>query len=89
MLKREWGAESNGKLPHLLILSKSVTLVSEFDVEDLPLRRTATLVPIYRPIPIVLYGCETWSLTLSEEHRLWMFENKIRLFRKVFSARGR
>jgi hypothetical protein len=26
---------------------------------------------------IVLYGCETWSLTLKEEHRLTMFENSV------------
>jgi hypothetical protein len=25
-------------------------------------------------LPVVLYGCETWSLTLREEHRLRMFE---------------
>ena len=45
MLKREWGAESNGKLPHLSIPSKTVTWVPEFAVEDLPLSRTAALVP--------------------------------------------
>ena len=45
MLKIEWGAESNGKLPHLFIASKTATLIPEFAVEDLPLGRTATLVP--------------------------------------------
>ena len=45
MLKREWGAESNGKLSHLFIPSKTATLVPEFAVEDLPLERTAVLVP--------------------------------------------
>ena len=45
MLKREWGAESNGKLPHLFIPSKTATLVPEFAVEDLPLSRTTALVP--------------------------------------------
>ena len=44
MLEREWGAESNGKLPHLFIPSKTATLVPEFTVEDLPLSRTAALV---------------------------------------------
>ena len=43
--KEEWGAESNGKLLHLFIPSKTATLVPEFAVEDLPLGRTATLVP--------------------------------------------
>ena len=36
MLKREWGAESNGKLLHLFIPSKTATLVPEFAVKDLP-----------------------------------------------------
>src|SRR5215472_6263405 len=35
-------------------------------------------IKIYRSIilPVVLYGCETWSLTLREEHRLRVFENR-------------
>jgi hypothetical protein len=28
-------------------------------------------------LPVILYGCETWSLTLMEEHRLRVFENKV------------
>ena len=45
MLKREWGSESNGKLPHLSIPSKTATWVSEFTVENLPLSRTTAMVP--------------------------------------------
>ena len=41
MVKREWSAESNGKLMHLFIPSKTATLVPDFAVEDLPLVRTA------------------------------------------------
>jgi hypothetical protein len=35
-------------------------------------------IKVYRTIilPVVLYGCETWSLTLREERRLRMFENR-------------
>jgi hypothetical protein len=35
-------------------------------------------IRIYKTIilPVVLYGCETWSLTLREEHRLRVFENR-------------
>ena len=33
-------------------------------------------------MPVVLYGCETWSLTLREEHKLKLFENRV--LRKVF-----
>jgi hypothetical protein len=34
---------------------------------------------VYRTIilPVVLYGCETWSLTLREEHRLRVSENRV------------
>jgi len=34
-------------------------------------------IKIYRTIilPVVLYGCETWSLTLREERKLRVFEN--------------
>ena len=45
MLKREWGAESDGNLPHLFIPGKPAILVPEFAVEGLHLDRTATLVP--------------------------------------------
>ena len=45
MLKREWVAESNGKLPHLFNPSKTATLVPEFAMEDLPLDRNAALMP--------------------------------------------
>jgi hypothetical protein len=36
-------------------------------------------VKIYKSIilPAVLYGCKTWSLTLREEHRLRVFENRV------------
>jgi hypothetical protein len=28
-------------------------------------------------LPVVLYGCGSWSLTLREEHRLRVFENRV------------
>jgi hypothetical protein len=28
-------------------------------------------------LPVLLYGCETWSVTLKEEHRLRVFENRV------------
>ena len=44
-------------------------------------------IKIYRTIilPIVLYGCETWSLTLREERKLRVFENMV--FRRIFGPR--
>ena len=35
--------------------------------------------------PIVLYGCETWSLTLREERKLRVFENMV--LRRIFGLR--
>jgi hypothetical protein len=44
-------------------------------------------VNIYRTIilPVVLYGCETWLLTLREERRLRLFENRV--LRRVFGPK--
>jgi hypothetical protein len=28
-------------------------------------------------VSVILYGCETWSLTLREEHRLRVFDNRV------------
>jgi hypothetical protein len=45
-------------------------------------------IKIYKTIilSVVLYGCETWSLTLREEHRLRMFENRV--LRRIFGPKG-
>jgi hypothetical protein len=44
-------------------------------------------IRIYRTIilPVVLYGCETWSLTLKEERRLRVFENRV--LRRIFGSK--
>jgi len=44
-------------------------------------------IKIYRTIilPIVLYGCETWSLILKEERKLRVFENMV--LRIIFGPR--
>jgi hypothetical protein len=34
---------------------------------------------------MVLYGCETWSLTLREEHRLRVFKNRV--LRRIFGPK--
>jgi len=38
-----------------------------------------SFIKIYRTIilPIDVYGCETWSLTLTEERKLKVFENRV------------
>jgi hypothetical protein len=42
---------------------------------------------IYRTIilPVVLYGCESWSFTLREECRLRVFENRV--LRRIFGPK--
>ena len=44
-------------------------------------------IKIYRTIilPVVLYVCETWSLTLREERRLRVFENRV--LRRIFGPK--
>ena len=46
-----------------------------------------TNVKIYKTIvlSVVLYGCETWSPTLREEHRLKVFENRV--LRNIFGRK--
>jgi len=45
-------------------------------------------IKIYRTIilPVVVYGCETWSLILREECRLRVFENRV--LRIILGLRG-
>jgi hypothetical protein len=45
------------------------------------------MVKIYKTIilPVVLYGCETWSLILREGHRLRAFENRV--LRRIFGQK--
>jgi hypothetical protein len=46
-----------------------------------------TKIRVYRTVvlPVVLYGCETWSLTLREEQRLRVFENRV--LRRIFGPK--
>jgi hypothetical protein len=45
-------------------------------------------IRIYKTIilPVVVYGCETWSRTLREEHRLGVFENRV--LRRTIEPKG-
>jgi hypothetical protein len=54
----------------------------------IPISRSKNLkIMIYRTmiLPVVLYGCETWSLILTEERRLRVFENTV--LRRVFGPK--
>jgi hypothetical protein len=48
---------------------------------------TNVKVKIYKTIilPVVLYGCETWSLKIREEHRLRVFKNRV--LRRIFAPK--
>jgi hypothetical protein len=44
-------------------------------------------ITIYKAtlLPVILYGCETWSLALREEHKLRVFENTV--LRRIFGPK--
>jgi hypothetical protein len=55
-------------------------LSSHLLLKNLKIRIIKTII-----LPMVLYGCETWSMSLREEHRLTVFENRV--LRRVFGPR--
>ena len=54
--------------------------ISTLLTKNLKIKIYRTLIPT-----VVLYGCETWSLTLREERRLRVFENRV--LRRIFGPR--
>ena len=61
-----------------------------YSVQNLPSSRLLSKnlkIKIYRTIilPVILYGCETWSLTLREGRRLRVFENRV--LRRIFGPK--
>jgi hypothetical protein len=55
----------------MLATIQSITFSSHLS-KNIKIRINETTI-----LPVVLYGCETWSLTLREEHRLRLFENRV------------
>jgi hypothetical protein len=53
--------------------------IIQFKIFCLPVSYKKLKIKIHRTVilPVVLYGCETWSLTLREEHRLRVSENSV------------
>jgi len=49
------------------------------------MKRNVSLVVVVTIVPVVLYGCETWLLTLQEERKLRVFENMV--LRRIFGPR--
>ena len=48
------------------------SFVFQFAIQNLKIKIYRTII-----LPLVLYGCETWSLTLREERRLRVSENRV------------
>jgi hypothetical protein len=53
----------------------------------LPISHKENNIKIHKTVilPVVMYGCETWSLTLGEIHRLRVFENRV--LRRIFGPK--
>jgi hypothetical protein len=53
--------------------------IIQFKVFCPPVSSKNLKIKIYKTVilPVVLYGCETWSLTLREKRRLRVFENRV------------
>ena len=58
------------------IREKEINSIESIDGEEWR-RKIKLKLQHRRMLPVVLYGCETWSLTLREESRLRIFENRI------------
>ena len=87
MLKREWGAESNGKIRHMFIPSKTATWVSEFAMEDLPLGRISALVPMFAVKDLSF--AEHWRSSfplLSAHHSLYCIWTDLKRSEKIPGA---
>jgi hypothetical protein len=46
--------------------------VFQFAIQNTKIKTYRTII-----LPVLFYGYQTWSLTVREEHRLWVFENRV------------
>jgi hypothetical protein len=74
------------KPTYALARGKQLTFRDGRYLQNLHVQRLPRL-PSYKTIilPVVLYGCETWPLTLREQHRLRVFENRV--LRRIFGPK--
>jgi hypothetical protein len=63
-----------------LLLFSPKSFVFPSHIKNLKIKIYETVI-----LPTLLYGCETWSLTLREEHRLRIFENRV--LRRIFGPK--
>jgi hypothetical protein len=59
--------------------------VCYYSVQDLLSSRLISKNLKIKILSVILYGCETWSITLREEHRLRVFENRV--LRRMFGPK--
>jgi hypothetical protein len=61
--------------------------IIQFKIFCLPTSYKKLKIKLYKTVilSLVLYGCETWSLTLKEEHRLRVFEKRV--LRRIFGPK--
>ena len=58
-------------------MGNAESFIFQFAIQKLKIKIYRTII-----LPVVMYGCETWSLTLRDERRLRVFENRV--LRRVF-----
>ena len=63
-----------------MLLFGAESFVFQFAIQKLKIKTYRTII-----FPVVLYGCETWSLILWEERRLRVFENRV--LRRIFGPK--
>jgi hypothetical protein len=63
-----------------LLLFSPKSLVFPSHIKNLKIKIYKTVI-----LPVVLYGCETWSPTFREEHGLRVFGNRV--LRKIFGSK--
>jgi hypothetical protein len=76
------GGRQTEHLPPPQILEKKLQILEKPVYNNINLKVFFNVSII---LSVVLYGCETWSLTLREEHRLRVFENRV--LRRIFGPK--
>jgi hypothetical protein len=73
-------------MPHYLVY-KAHSVYFQFILLSSSLLSKNLNIKIHRTtiLPVVLYGCETWSLILREKRRLCVFENRV--LKGIFRAK--
>jgi hypothetical protein len=70
-------------IPHHVYVYPTKDNINLVGLHDLPTESCASSKTII--LPVVLYGCETWALTVREEHKLRVFENRV--LRRIFGPK--